>query len=49
MDWDAASFGAVLKHLDAPHHAAGSIRKACVAVEDCIASNRCVCVQFCSV
>lgn len=40
MDWDSASFGGVLKQLDAPHAAPGSIRKACAAVEDCIASNK---------
>lgn len=41
MDWDSASFGAVLKQLDGPHAQPGSIKKACAAVEDCIAINKC--------
>ncbi|GBF95518.1 hypothetical protein Rsub_07868 [Raphidocelis subcapitata] len=40
MDWDGASFGAVLKQLDGPHTAPGSIRAACIAVEECIAANK---------
>ena len=40
MDWDGASFGAVLKQLDGPHAAPGSIRAACLAVEECISTNK---------
>jgi hypothetical protein len=45
MDWDSASFGAVLKQLDGPHAVPGTIKKACAAVEECIASNKWV--QIC--